>query len=93
MPALRTLRHRQGRETKSSSYLTVHKTRTKPKKRDGQVWVAVKVERGFISEARVFKSLDTANHTAQEWRASLNPDYDDAAVLESRLNDQGRSAT
>ena len=85
MPASRTLKRRQAQVTKPSPYLTVRKTKTKPKKRGGQVWVAVKVERGFISEARVFESLAAANRIEQHWRASLNPDYDEAAVVKSQF--------
>jgi hypothetical protein len=53
--------------------------------KSGQLWVAVKVERGFICEARVYKSFSAAKWTEQRWRSRLNPDYDEAAVLESRL--------
>lgn len=49
------------------------------------LWVAVKVERGFISEAKVFESEQAAGQTERKWRARLNPDYDEAAVLMSRL--------
>lgn len=48
-------------------------------------WVAVKVERGFIREAVVFESLDKAKRTERKWRARLNPDYDEAAVVKSRF--------
>lgn len=60
-----------------------------PARKDGnprkELWVAVKVERGFISEAKVFESEQAARQAERKWRARLNPDYDEAAVLKSRL--------
>ncbi len=50
------------------------------------LWVAVKVERGYISEARVFESLNAAEQTARKWRSLLNPDYDEAGVVKGRLS-------
>ncbi|HEU0037698.1 MAG TPA: hypothetical protein VFR76_00330, partial [Verrucomicrobiae bacterium] len=64
---------------------TTHRTKDKPTNRCEQVWVAVKVERGFVSEAKVFESLNAATRTERKWRARLNPDYDEAAVVSSRL--------
>lgn len=55
------------------------------KPRRGELWVAVKVERGFIAEAQVFESEQAAEQTGRKWRARLNPDYDEAAVLKRRL--------
>ena len=49
------------------------------------IWVAVKVERGYVSEARLFESLDAAQRTEKRWRARLNPDYDEAAIVKGRL--------
>ncbi len=50
-----------------------------------KVWVAIRVERGFITEARVFRSLTPAERIEQKWRAKANPDYDESAVLAARL--------
>ena len=50
-----------------------------------QLWVAVKVKRGFVCEAKVFESAAAAKQTERRWRASLNPDYDEAAVIKSRF--------
>ena len=49
------------------------------------VWVAVRVERGFVSEARVFKTYSSAQRAEQRWRTSQNADYDESAVLQSEL--------
>ena len=48
------------------------------------LWVAIKVERGFISEAKIFESIGAARRTERAWRANLNPDYDEAAVVEAQ---------
>ena len=69
----------------------VQRTRraTNPARKDGNprkdLWVAVKVERGSISESKVFESEQAAQQAERKWRARLNPDYDEAAGLKSRL--------
>ena len=50
-----------------------------------RLWVAVKVERGFVKEAKIFESIDAARRTERKWRANLNPDYDEAAVVEGQF--------
>jgi len=48
-----------------------------------KLWVAVKVERGFICKAKVFSSLNSAQKAERRWRSRLNPDYDETAVLKA----------
>jgi hypothetical protein len=55
------------------------------RKRQIPLWVAVKVERGYVCEARLFESLGAAQKTERRWQARLNPDYDEAAVVKGRL--------
>ena len=55
-------------------------------KADTVVWVAVKVERGYVSEAKIYKTLGAANRTKLKWRSSINQDYDEVGVVMSRLN-------
>jgi hypothetical protein len=50
-----------------------------------QLWVAVKVERGYITKANIYDSSNAAKQIVQRWQACLNPDYDEAAVVESRF--------
>jgi hypothetical protein len=50
-----------------------------------QIWVAVKVERGFISDAKAYESFDSAKQAERRWRSSLNPDYDESTVISSPL--------
>lgn len=44
-------------------------------------WVAVRVERGYVSEAKVFESVNAAKQTERRWRNRFNPDYDETAVI------------
>jgi hypothetical protein len=55
----------------------------KPKKVHKKLWVAVKVERGMIRKAKVYKSFDSARTMVHRWQSRLNPDYDEAAVIEA----------
>lgn len=57
----------------------------RPKGTARQLWVAVKVERGFVGEARVFESIAAARRIAKTWRAKCNPDYDEIAVVRGRF--------
>jgi hypothetical protein len=50
-----------------------------------QIWVAVKVERGYICDAKVYESFESAKRTEQRWQSRINPDYDETAVIKSRL--------
>lgn len=50
-----------------------------------QIWVAVKVERGFISDARAYESFDSAKRAERRWQSSSNPDYDETAVIKSNF--------
>ena len=51
-----------------------------------QIWVAVKVERGYICDAKAYESFKSAKRTEQRWRSRINPDYDETAVIESQLS-------
>jgi len=48
-----------------------------------KIWVAVKVERGFICDARAYESFSSAKQTEGRWRSRINPDYDETAVIKS----------
>lgn len=48
-----------------------------------QIWVAIKVERGFISDAKVYESFNSAKRTELRWRSRCNPDYDETAVIKT----------
>jgi len=56
------------------------------KKPSAPVWVAVKIERGYVSEARLCGTRSSADRVAQKWRRRLNPDYDEADVVQCQLH-------
>lgn len=45
------------------------------------LWVAVKVERGYVTRAKIFDSLAETKATERRWRSRLNPDYDEVAIV------------
>lgn len=45
-----------------------------------RVWVAVRVERGFVSDIRVFREKESAFRQERYWRRRMNPDYDETGV-------------
>jgi hypothetical protein len=51
----------------------------------GQLWVAVRVERGFITQAEVYESKIAAKRKERVWRKKFNPDYDETAVIGASL--------
>jgi hypothetical protein len=46
-----------------------------------QVWVAVRVERGFPVEVQGFWERDSAIRKEKSWRNKINLDYDETEVL------------
>lgn len=56
------------------------------KKRGAPLWVAVKVERGYVSEARLCETQSSAERVEKNWRRRLNPDYDEAGVVKCQLD-------
>lgn len=54
------------------------------------LWIAVRVERGYITEAKAFESQSRARRIEAKWRAVANPDYDESAVLKTRLPTESR---
>lgn len=46
-----------------------------------QIWVAVRVERGFPVEAQGFRKRSSAIRMENTWRSKMNPDYDETDVL------------
>jgi hypothetical protein len=51
----------------------------KPKK--NTVWIAIRSQRGFITDAAVFESEHAAQVRERRWRNSANRDYDESVVL------------
>jgi len=49
------------------------------------LWVAVRVERGYVTEAKFFESVSMAKQTERRWRNCFNPDYDETAVISGSI--------
>ena len=50
-------------------------------------WVAVKVERGFATEAVLFRTEKLARIQEMEWRKGMNIDYDESDVFKVSVQD------
>ena len=49
--------------------------------KDQQIWVAVRIERGFPVEAKGYHNRELAEEQEFLWRKTMNPDYDETEVL------------
>jgi len=47
---------------------------------DNGIWVAVRVQRGFVSDIHAFGDERAARQREASWRRRMNPDYDETAV-------------
>jgi hypothetical protein len=47
---------------------------------DDGIWVAVRVQRGFVSDICAFDDEKAACRRESSWRRCMNPDYDETAV-------------
>ena len=45
------------------------------------IWVAVRVQRGFITEVKAFIEEKPARRQELSWRREMNPDYDETEVM------------
>ncbi len=50
-----------------------------------KIWVAVRVERGFVSDIRAFREKESALRQERSWRRRMNPDYDETGLAEVRV--------
>jgi len=57
-----------------------------------RVWVAVRVQRGFISDIRAYCEEAPARRRERSWRREMNRDYDETAVSAVRVNTGPRKA-
>ena len=53
--------------------------------KENKIWVAVKVERGFISTVKAYKSKSLALNKEKSWRNKINPDYDETAIKQVKI--------
>jgi hypothetical protein len=50
-------------------------------------WVLVKVERGIPTSIDFFKDEQKAIRADSDWRAKMNPDYDETRIFQTNLQD------
>ncbi len=55
------------------------------KLKSNTVWIAVRSERGFITDAVIFETEHAAKAREWRWRKCANPDYDESAVLQRTI--------
>lgn len=58
--------------------------------RDNRIWVAVRVQRGFVSDVRAYGDEKRARQQENLWRRQMNLDYDETCVSRVRLVAKGR---
>ena len=56
--------------------------------KDKLIWVAVRVQRGFVSDIRAYADESLARQRESLWRRQMNPDYDETAVSFVRVRSQ-----
>lgn len=52
-----------------------------------RIWVAVLVERGFVSEIEAYRDEASARRREQSWRRQMNPDYDETGLCDVIVNE------
>jgi len=55
------------------------------KRKNKTLWVAVRVQYGFVSDVRAYDSERSARRLERSWRRQMNPDYDETSVSNVRL--------
>lgn len=45
-----------------------------------KIWVAVRVQRGFVTDVRAYRDQAAARRTERKWRQRMNPDYDETGL-------------
>jgi hypothetical protein len=52
-----------------------------------RIWVAVLVERGFVSEVEAYRDEAPARRRERSWRRRMNLDYDETGLCEVVVNE------
>jgi hypothetical protein len=50
-----------------------------------RVWVAVRIQRGFVSDIRAFEEKEFAFRQERRWRRGMNPDYDETGIARVKI--------
>ena len=57
-----------------------------------RIWVAVRVQRGYISDVRAYGDEKSARCCELSWRRVMNPDYDEVGLAEVSVKPKRKSA-
>ena len=55
------------------------------KTRVKKLWIAVRSQRGLITDAEIHLTRKAATECERQWKQSLNRDYDETAVIAGKL--------
>ena len=56
------------------------------KRGNEQIWVVVRVQRGFVTEISAYAEQAAARRTERSWRHKMNPDYDETGLSSVIVN-------
>lgn len=56
------------------------------------IWVAVRIQRGFVTEIKAYDEKTAARRTERSWRRRMNPDYDETSFSAVVVNVRGSPA-
>ena len=57
-----------------------------------EIWIAIRIERGFPEEIQAFFTENAALKQERIWRKRINLDYDETGVLSLKLSEINTSA-
>ena len=57
------------------------------------MWIAVRVQGGFVTEVRAYWDETSARRRERAWRTRMNPDYDETGVQPIVIPPRERSST
>jgi hypothetical protein len=49
------------------------------------IWIAIRSQRGFITDAAVFETENAAALRERRWRKTANVDYDETAIFQRKV--------
>lgn len=54
-----------------------------------KIWIAVRIERGFVSAVKAFQDEEHAVKQEKSWRRLMNPDYDETGIAKVNIPNRG----
>ena len=50
-----------------------------------RMWIAVRVQRGFVTDVRAYENEQSARRKERAWKHQMNRDYDETSVSKVRV--------